>query len=183
MKARTKRSRVSVRASRRSRPVRTTGRARQSGAAFALKSILVPIDFSADSKKALQYAVPFASQFGAKLIVLYVVESAAGLDVTYLPVTLDADKLTKSAKGRLDLLVRQARIDPGLIEKTLVRTGSPFHEICSAASGLKADLIVLATRGYSGLKHVLLGSTAERVVRHAPCPVLVVREREHEFVA
>ena len=44
-------------------------------------------------------------------------------------------------------------------------------------------LIVLATRGYSGLKHVLLGSTAERVVRHAPCPVLVVREHEHEFVA
>jgi len=47
---------------------------------------------------------------------------------------------------------------------------------------LKVDLIVISTHGYTGLKHAVLGSTAERVVRHAPCPVLVVREQEHEFV-
>jgi nucleotide-binding universal stress UspA family protein len=62
-----------------------------------------------------------------------------------------------------------------------VRTGKPYNEIVLAAKKLGADLIVIATHGYSGLKRALLGSTAERVVRYAPCPVLVVREKEKEF--
>jgi len=57
-----------------------------------------------------------------------------------------------------------------------VRTGKAFNEINQVASELKADLIVISTHGYTGLKHTLLGSTAERVVRHAPCAVLVVRK-------
>ena len=68
------------------------------------------------------------------------------------------------------------------MEKALVRYGRSFHEIAEAARTLKVDLIILSTHGYTGLKHALLGSATERVVRHAPCPVLVVREREHEFV-
>jgi nucleotide-binding universal stress UspA family protein len=59
--------------------------------------------------------------------------------------------------------------------------GSPFNEICKVAREISADYIVIATRGLTGVKHLLLGSTAERVVRHSPCPVLVVREREREF--
>jgi len=70
----------------------------------------------------------------------------------------------------------------GCAVKTLVRQGNPGLEVAAAARGLKMDLIVIATHGNTGLKHVLLGSTAERVVRHAPCPVLVVRELEHDFV-
>jgi nucleotide-binding universal stress UspA family protein len=66
--------------------------------------------------------------------------------------------------------------------KVAVRTGTAFLEIAEAAKSLEADLIIIATHGYTGLKHLLLGSTAERVVRSAPCPVLVVREHEHEFV-
>ncbi|HMJ66829.1 MAG TPA: universal stress protein, partial [Candidatus Binatia bacterium] len=63
-----------------------------------------------------------------------------------------------------------------------VRIGKPHHEIVSLAKVLGADLIVIATHGYSGLKHAVLGSTAERVVRHATCPVLVVREKEKDFI-
>jgi nucleotide-binding universal stress UspA family protein len=59
-----------------------------------------------------------------------------------------------------------------------VRNGTAFDEIVRAAGSLRADLIIIATHGYTGLKHVLMGSTAERVVRHAPCPVLVVRSSE-----
>jgi len=58
----------------------------------------------------------------------------------------------------------------------VVREGRPYEEICAAAKALAADLIVLTTHGYTGLRHVWLGSTAERVVRHALCPVLVVRD-------
>jgi len=63
-------------------------------------------------------------------------------------------------------------------ERIIVRKGTPFHEITLAAASTKADLIVIATHGYTGLKHVFLGSTTERVVRHARCPVLVVPARE-----
>jgi Universal stress protein family len=64
-----------------------------------------------------------------------------------------------------------------------VRIGRPFHEIVTLAEALHIDLIIVATHGHTGLKHVFLGSTAERVIRHAPCPVLVVREKEREFVS
>ena len=85
-------------------------------------------------------------------------------------------------KRELERVVKQAGVSPKLIEKTLVRFGRSFHEIADAARTLKVDLIVIATHGYTGLKHALLGSTTERVVRHAPCPVLVVRENEKESV-
>ena len=67
--------------------------------------------------------------------------------------------------------------------QAILREGNPSVEVVRAATELGSDLIILSTHGHTGLAHVLLGSTAERVVRYAPCPVLVVREREHEFIA
>jgi nucleotide-binding universal stress UspA family protein len=148
---------------------------------LAIKEILVPIDFSRPAKKALRYAVAFATQFGAKLTLVHVVEPVAMLDLVS-PLLMENDKVMRAAKSRLDLLCKQTGIDSGSVAKTLVRSGTPFKEITDAARTLKVDLIVIATHGYSGLKHAMLGSTAERVVRHASCPVLIVREREHEFV-
>lgn len=143
-----------------------------------VKRILVPVDFSQHSKRALEYALPLAEQFGAHITLIHVVE----------PVVFPADDgfasagtfittevaLRKDASARLASLANaasraQVRVEP------LVRAGSPYHEITTAAAELKADLIIIATHGYTGLKHVLLESTAERVVRHAPCPVFVVR--------
>lgn len=78
--------------------------------------------------------------------------------------------------------IGRRHVRKGMLGDLLVRDGSPFDEICNAARESDSDLIVIATHGRTGLKHVFLGSTAERVVRHAPCPVLIVRERGRDFV-
>lgn len=147
-----------------------------------IKSILVPIDFSETSEKALRYAVRMAEQFGSKLTLLNVVQPVATPDFAYHPLLLETDQAKESAKARLDKLCRRFGVPARMLEKTVVRYGTPFAEITAAAKSLKVDLIILTTHGYTGLKHVFMGSTAERVVRHAPCPVLTVREKEHEFV-
>jgi len=148
-----------------------------------IKSILVPIDFSAGSEKALAYAVPFAEQFGAKLTLLHIAESLATPDFAKsFPLALDNDKAVAKCKRHLERVAKDLEIEPKRIERVLARQGRSFNEIADAVRTLKVDLIIISTHGYTGLKHVLLGSTTERVVRHAPCPVLVVREREREFV-
>jgi universal stress protein A len=147
-------------------------------APLRVKSILVPLDFSPPSKKALDYAVTFARQFKAKLTLLHVVEPVAMRDfAASFPLAIENDKLMAAAKSELEGAVKVARVPRGIVEKTLVRFGRSFHEIADAARTLKMDLIIISTHGYTGLKHALLGSTTERVVRHAPCPVLVVRQR------
>jgi nucleotide-binding universal stress UspA family protein len=151
-------------------------------ALLKIKSILVPLDFSDPSGKALKYAVQFAEQFTARLTLLHVVEPVATPDFAYFPLLVENDRAVRAAREQLDRLCQQERLGPRLVEKTLVRTGRAFHEICEAARTLKVDLIIIATHGYTGVKHVVLGSTAERVVRHAPCPVLAVREAERDFV-
>ena len=163
---------------------RTTGASAAVPSLLRIKSILVPIDFSTPSKKALAYAVPFAELFGAKLTLLHVVEPVATPDfANSFPLLMENDKVIAACKARLASLLRQKAIDSKLVEKMLVRQGRSFHEITDAAQTLKTDLIIIATHGYTGLKHALLGSTTERVVRHAPCPVLVVRERGRELAA
>lgn len=147
-----------------------------------IKTILVPIDFSEISKKALVYAVRMAEQFGSKIILLNVVEPVATPDFAYHPLMLETDKAKSTARTRLETVCRDGRVPAKILGRLLVRYGTPFTEITDAAHSLKADLIILTTHGYTGLKRVFMGSTAERVVRHAPCPVLTVREKEHEFV-
>jgi universal stress protein A len=157
---------------------RTTTAAEPPTLPAGVKSILVPVDFSPSSNKALDYATTLARQFNAKLTLLHVVEPVATPDfAATFPLVMEDDELMAAAKERLEKLVKSARIPDRTVEKTLVRFGRSFHEIAEAARTLKADLIVISTHGYTGLKHVLLGSTTERVVRHAPCPVLVVRQR------
>lgn len=140
-----------------------------------LRSILVPIDFSPDSTEALKYAAMLAGQMGAKLILLNVVQPMTGPDFVYFPLVMENDKAMASSERELERIPASQGVDSSLIDRFVVRYGVPFQEITAAAKSLKADLIVISTRGYTGLKHVLLGSTAERVVRHAGCPVLVVR--------
>jgi nucleotide-binding universal stress UspA family protein len=143
-----------------------------------IKSILVPLDFSAPSMKALDYAVAVAKQFRAKLTLLHVVEPIATADfAASVPLVMEDDKVMAAAKRELQTAVKSARIPHRMLEMVLVRFGRSFHEIAEAARTRKVDLIVISTHGYTGLKHALLGSTTERVVRHAHCPVLVVRQR------
>jgi len=87
-----------------------------------------------------------------------------------------------SCANRLSTLVNSIQTASGTRIDSLVRCGLASIEIVDAAKEQNVDLIVIATHGYTGWKHFAIGSTAERVVRAAPCPVLVVREKEHEFV-
>lgn len=157
--------------------------AKESAAApqgLKLRNILVPIDFSAASERTLSHAVPLARQFRAKITLLYVSqEQFCGTEFAYLPIEESA--VNWAAAEQLKSIASQ-KIAPELLGGTLVRHGVAFEEIANAARELNADLIIINTHGYTGLKHVLAGSTAERLIRHAPCPVLVVREREQAFV-
>ena len=141
-----------------------------------ISSILVPIDFSAPSMKALGYALDLAHEFHAHVTLLHVLEVLAAPEFATYPILPDADRIGE-VKTRLARLLREKNGTANGMDAVKVRVGPPFKEIVRAAESLKADLIVIATHGYTGLAHVLLGSTAERVVRHARCPVLVVPAR------
>ena len=148
---------------------------------FKVKRLLVPVDFSDCSKKALQYAIPFARQFGASITLLYVVQPYVPMPETMaVDWELIATRMREGGKEELNALSKS--LDGDVPRETMLRVGSPDVEIVAAAKELDADMIILSTHGRTGLGHVFLGSTTERVVRHAGCPVLVVREREHEFV-
>jgi len=148
---------------------------------FELKRILVTTDFSAESKKAFPYALALARKFEASLVLLYVVPANLPAEFSHIGIVLEEKRLLEEARERMPRF-RQAELDPHVHVETLVLNGGPAHEICRTAEAQGADLIVMATHGHTGLKHFLIGSLTENVVRHAPCPVLAVREREHDFV-
>lgn len=147
-----------------------------------LKKILVPIDFSEPSLKALRYAVPFAEEFGATISLVHIREPIPyPVDITNISSPSVPGIEEAEAKRKLyDLAYHE--IEELVPIDVHVRSGKAPDEIVNLAKALETDLIIIATHGYKGVMHFVMGSTAEKVVRHAPCPVLVVREKEHEFV-
>lgn len=143
-----------------------------------IKNILVPIDFSDYSKNALKYAINFAKQFKAKVFLIYVVEPMIypadfSMGQVAIPAT-DIDMQTR-AEEELKNLARSIS-DASLEWDIIIRTGKPFVEINDTAAEKDIDIIIIATHGHTGVEHLLFGSTAEKVVRKAPCPVLTIRE-------
>lgn len=143
-----------------------------------IERILVPIDFSNYSKNALRYAVNFAKHFKAKMYLVYVVEPMvypADFSMGQIAIpAIDVD-IHKRAEEELKSLAKNF-VDPGLEVDTIIKTGKPFVEIYETAKEKNIDLIIIATHGHTGVEHLLFGSTAEKVVRKAPCPVLTLRE-------
>lgn len=150
-------------------------------ASFAPRRIVVSTDFSEASKKAMPYAAALARKFEASLVIVYVVPVHLPAQFSQIGIIFEEQKMLAAAREQLPRF-REAELDPHLNVEPLVLHGDPAHEICSVAKARAADLIVIATHGYSGLKHFTIGSVAENVVRHAPCPVLTVRDREREFL-
>lgn len=149
-----------------------------------IKKILCPVDFSECSDHALKYATAFAQMYSSRLSLLHVVEmpflpaySMAGIPDIYFPV----DEVQKQCADKMNKLVEKLS-DGDLDVHGDVQVGSPFLEIIKRAKEEESDLIVLGTHGRSGLKHMIIGSVAEKVVRKAPCPVLSVKHPEHEFI-
>jgi nucleotide-binding universal stress UspA family protein len=136
--------------------------------------ILFATDFSRWAQRAEEYACALACSWRASLTVLSVAEFPPGLNPDYIVNQQYLADLLKHASAQLvDLKDRAER--RGIAVTTRMATGIPSEEVISAARGEDSDLIVVGTRGKTGLAHILLGSTAERVIRGAPCPVLSVR--------
>lgn len=144
-----------------------------------IKKILVPIDFSDYSKSALRYSAQFAKLFQSELILVYVVEPILyppdfSMGQISLP-AVNVLEFDKQAKDELEKLVK-AEFNDDLQVRYVVKSGKPFVQIIETAKEEDADLIIISTHGHSGVEHILFGSTAEKVVRKAPCPVLTLRE-------
>jgi universal stress protein A len=141
---------------------------------------LVPIDLSASAEQALDYAIRLAQTLNARLTVLHVIQPApmAGVDVgVVLPQTY-LQEVEEAVQRSLEAAL--ARVTAaGLTGEQIVLYGVPFQEIVETAKARYVDLIVMGTHGHTGLMHVILGSVAEKVVRLAPCSVLVVRPVAH----
>jgi universal stress protein A len=183
IKPASKRGRVVVEVDREEERLLSQGSVGAAPRGFALREILVPIDFSECSRKALQYAVPMARQFGSRLLLVHVmpVHYFVGSEFGPVDVPVPEQELRENSARALDKLSRD-EIGSEVPVTTRVCRGQPVQEIVSVAREERVDLILLSTHGHTGLKHVLLGSVAENVVRYAPCPVLVVRQHQHEFL-
>ena len=151
-----------------------------------LHKILFPFDFSELSLHGLRYARSFAEGYSAELHVLHVVDEAClywmAMGPNSVPVGPPPEELVSVSTREMDKFIQEHLADAGFPVITEVQLGRPFMDIIRYAREKDIDLIVLGTHGRSGLKHVLLGSVAERVVRKATCPVLTIRHPEHEFV-
>lgn len=139
------------------------------------RRFLVPVDFSDSSLRALRYAVGLAEESGGSLTIVYVVAADYGWLDLGREQYRDLDKaLQKQAAAELRALA-DINVPRNMRADLEVRIGRPAEEIVAAASESKSDLIVLSTRGLTGLDRYLIGSVAERVARLAPCPVSLMR--------
>ena len=144
--------------------------------AIEIRQILVPLDFSEHAKPVLEWASELAREHGAKLVLLHAYHLPVEfqqLEGAYLPPEFWTNVKTEAQQSLDEYASGVSR--QGLEVEALVREGYPATVIEEEAERLDVDLIVIGTRGLSGLKHMLLGSIAERVVQRAPCPVLTVK--------
>jgi nucleotide-binding universal stress UspA family protein len=153
---------------------------------IALKKILVPTDFGEAADAALTYARALARNFSASIDVLHVTEDAtsrmfAGEMYVAVPPTLQQD-IEAMARKQLDQRLIDNDSTPLAMRPIVVASNAPALTIVNYAKDMHIDLIVMGTHGRGPMAHLLMGSVAERVVRLAGCPVLVVRHPEHEFV-
>ncbi|GAM11689.1 universal stress protein [Geobacter sp. OR-1] len=139
--------------------------------------ILLAVDFSDSSMNACEYALALATKFGSKLIIVHVINEPVDLRGFYVPhISFDRleQEIEEGARKMMDKFVANSLGGFANFE-TLILSGIPYEEILKKSEEEHADLIVLGTHGRTGIDHLLFGSTAERVVRTAKCPVLTVR--------
>jgi len=147
-----------------------------------IQRILLPSDFSELSSEATKYACALAEQFEAELHLLHVQENVV---ISEFGLGLNWPELMQEAKGHAQAQMASLLDPKWAAEQKVVHAvveGTPFLEIVQYAKEHDVDLIVMGTHGRTGVAHMLIGSVAEKVVRKAPCPVLTVRPKGHQFV-
>lgn len=151
------------------------------------KRILWPTDFSPLSLQAADYAKGFRDVFGAELHIIHVIPPPLTSAVSVVlpaevPVSFSEPEFIQAARRGLDDVVKDHFGESSTKIVLDAFFGNPWFSICDYAKRKNCDLIIIGTHGRTGLGHVLLGSVAERVVQHAPCPVLVVKNAEKDFL-
>lgn len=151
-----------------------------------LQRVLWPTDFSELSLHGGRYARELARQFNAELHVVHVAAPPMAPDVSVtmpvdLPSTYGEEELLDAARAELSHILEDELSDVDRVVAD-VFFGEPARGICRYADEHEIELVVVCTHGRTGLRHVLIGSTTERVVQHAPCPVLVIKNPERDFV-
>ncbi|MBN2809650.1 MAG: universal stress protein [Deltaproteobacteria bacterium] len=138
-----------------------------------IKKVLVLTDGSQNSRSALRYAVELCRNFNASLHLLSVIEDMP----SYATLEVGSEFISKVQEAIKSEVVNCSGYceTSGISCQGEIRHGVPYEEIVNYAKEIDVDLIVMATHGHTGLSHILLGSVAEKVVRHAPCPVMVTR--------
>lgn len=148
--------------------------------ALKIRNVLVPIDFSQPSLQALEAALPLLKQFGANLHLVHVFPPDYPLaSMAVMPLVVPELTVGKRVRRHLKDVAEKYSV-PLERGNIYALRGRPFEEICRLAREQNIDLIVTSSRGLTGVKHLVLGSTAERIVRYSPCPVLVVRPAEEK---
>lgn len=150
------------------------------------KNVLWPTDFSSLSLHGGHYAKGFCDVFGARLHIIHVIPPPLGPDVSVMipaevPVNVSDPELLDASKQAIRKLIDEHfEGDTNIVTDAMF--GNPWQTICTYARDKDIDLLIVATHGRTGLSRVLIGSTAERIVQHAPCPVLTVKDPEREFL-
>ena len=147
-----------------------------------IEKILFPTDFSEGSDHAIPYAVDFSRHYNAKLYIVHIIYDFTKATYSHVPhISSDqiVDDITAWARNEIDKCCIEQIRGLSKVEK-LVLNGVPYEEIVKFAEDKKIDIIVMGTYGRTGLDKLIFGSTAERVVRKAPCPVLTVRQPEYQ---
>ncbi len=148
---------------------------------IALRRIIVPTDFSLPAQRALRYAIEFAKKFEAEIILVHVIEPPAYAAAFAKAGPIEETDEQRRAYDWFDSQLQNQQkeeIPESIPCRTILLKGTASTEIAQCAARENADLIVMATSGRSGLKDVLLGSTAERVLRRARCPVMTVHSTQ-----
>ena len=146
------------------------------GLPLRLKRVIAPTDFSPRSEKAIQYAVELAKLVGARLMLLHVIPemSANAYSIEGVPAYRVEEWRQESGK-KLHMELAKAKLEYDAVDTLMTMASNMRDEVIRIAKETPADLLVLSTHGYTGWKHALLGSDAEKILEQAPCPVLVVR--------
>ncbi len=150
-----------------------------------IKKILVPTDFSEYSRKSIKYGISLAEQYNAEVYVLYVFDDRIFDESLFILYTENEMRQNRKKvyNEQLEKIVCDIHSkSPQLELHRKLKVGIAFVEIIKFAKAENIDLIIMSSHGRTGISHLLIGSTTEKVVRKAPCPVLTVRPKEHEFV-
>jgi nucleotide-binding universal stress UspA family protein len=141
------------------------------------RKIMCPVDFSAHGEEAAQRAAWFAQVSHGEVYLVHVIGNPA--DPVYTPQDVTYWAMVKHAEQKAAELLQQVAdrwLPTDCPRQTVVLQGDPYQKLMEAASTISPDLIVMSTHGRTGIAHLVLGSVTEKIVRHAPCPVFVLRQ-------